>query len=57
MSRSRHNKLLGNREYWSRRPCKLMFPDWGRISKKFTHRAERQQGKNEVVKKWRDEPI
>lgn len=35
----------GNREYWSRRPCKLKFPDWGKFAKKLTHRAERRRGK------------
>lgn len=48
MSRTIHPKLLGNREYWSRRPCKLRFPDWGSVTKKFTHRAERRQGKSEA---------
>lgn len=40
----------GNREYWSRRPCKAMFPDRGKWAKKLTHRAERRNGKNEARK-------
>jgi hypothetical protein len=36
------------REYWSRRPSKFKFPDWGkRIVKRNTHRLERRIGKNE----------
>jgi hypothetical protein len=36
-----------SREYWSRRPCKMKFPDWGRTAKKLTHRAERREGKRQ----------
>jgi hypothetical protein len=36
------------REYWSTRPCKMKFPDWGRKAKKLTHRAERREGKKDV---------
>lgn len=35
------------REYWSRRPGPRMGL-WGRISKFFTHRAERRQAKREA---------
>lgn len=42
------SQALRSREYWSRRPCKLKFPNWGRLAKLLTHRAERRAGAAEV---------
>ena len=42
MSRTRHGSKGPGYEYWSRRPCKLRFPDPGPYSKMLTHRAERR---------------
>ena len=37
-----------NREYWGRRPNKMICPMWGRFSKTLTHRKERREGKSQI---------
>jgi hypothetical protein len=48
VSRSKNDGQRDNKEFWGRRPCKLKYKDAGPETKKLTHRAERNQGKQEV---------
>lgn len=48
MSRTKKGKKAPGAEYWSRRPHNKHGSPPGPITKKLTHRTERQQGKREA---------